>query len=46
MVCGNVNEHLKKEVNEFAKNEMTRVIVPIFFFFFGKGYWSKRCSQV
>lgn len=25
----------KKEVNEFAKNEVTRVIVPIFFFLKG-----------
>lgn len=31
MVCRNVNEHLKKEVNEFANNEVTRVIVPPFF---------------
>lgn len=31
MVCRNVNEHLKKEVNEFANNEVTRVIVPLFF---------------
>lgn len=34
IINGNVNEHLKKEVNEFANSEVTRLIFPFLKFIF------------